>query len=230
MGEKLIKSADRVKDFGEVFTPKWVVEKMLDQPEIAAKVNDLAATFLEPSAGEGAFLVEILKRKMAVAAKVSDNAKQFGDNALLALSTLYGIELMEDNVEMLVMNMVSTFDRNYYLTAAEQFDAVADHRVLKSAKTIIKANMAQGDTLKGIDAEGRPIVFSEWQPVGKTRVQRTVYTFEAIRKGGAAEPAKETEAQLSFLAPQPEPQERAQGPQYAVCTWRDIYLEKIESS
>lgn len=60
--EQLIKSPDRVKDVGEVFTPKRTVEFMLDQPEITAKINDLPATFLEPSAGEGAFLVEILRR------------------------------------------------------------------------------------------------------------------------------------------------------------------------
>ena len=63
MSEKIIKSADRVKNIGEVFTPQKTVDFMLDQPEIKAKVNSLTATFLEPSAGEGAFLVEILKRK-----------------------------------------------------------------------------------------------------------------------------------------------------------------------
>ena len=51
--EQLIKSPDRVKDVGEVFTPRRIVELMLDQPEITAKINDLSATFLEPSAGEG---------------------------------------------------------------------------------------------------------------------------------------------------------------------------------
>ena len=58
--ERLIKSDDRVKDIGEVFTPQRIVDLMLDQPEITARVNDLKTTFLEPSAGEGVFLVEIL--------------------------------------------------------------------------------------------------------------------------------------------------------------------------
>ena len=91
MAEQLIKSAERVKDHGEVFTPKWVVDKMLDQPEIAAKVADLSATFLEPSAGEGAFLVEILRRRLQTAADISSTADTFGINALRGLSTLYGI-------------------------------------------------------------------------------------------------------------------------------------------
>ena len=67
MTEKIIKSVDRVKDIGEVFTPQKTVDFMLDQPEIKEKVNSLTATFLEPSAGEGAFLVEILRRKMEYA-------------------------------------------------------------------------------------------------------------------------------------------------------------------
>ena len=54
---------------------------MLDQPEITAKINDLHATFLEPSAGEGAFLTELLKRKLKVAAKQSKTASAFNTNA-----------------------------------------------------------------------------------------------------------------------------------------------------
>ena len=86
--EKLIKSATRVKDHGEVFTPKWIVDKMIDQPEISAKVHSLTATFLEPAAGEGAFLVAILERKLKYAANQSKSAREFGTNALMVLATL----------------------------------------------------------------------------------------------------------------------------------------------
>ena len=73
MSEKIIKSVDRVKDIGEVFTPQKAVNFMLDQPEIKEKVESLTATFLEPSAGEGAFLVEILRRKLNYAQKQNAN-------------------------------------------------------------------------------------------------------------------------------------------------------------
>ena len=89
--ERLIKSSDRVKSLGEVFTPKNIVKQMLDQPEVMEKVNDLTATILEPSAGEGAFLVEVLRRKMKVALSQSKSADEFDDKSLVALSTLYGI-------------------------------------------------------------------------------------------------------------------------------------------
>ena len=175
MKEKLIKSVDRVKGHGEVFTPRSVVDLMLNQPEIIAKINTPQATFLEPAAGEGAFLVAILERKLKYAAEESKNAREFGNNALLVLSTLYGIELLEDNVEMLVMNMNETFANNYRELGMEFFEAEPDLKVYRSAKIIIRANMAQGDALKKVDASGNPIIFSEWQPIGKTRVQRTEY-------------------------------------------------------
>ncbi|EOD03401.1 Methylase [Lactobacillus delbrueckii subsp. jakobsenii ZN7a-9 = DSM 26046] len=155
--ERLIKSDDRVKDIGEVFTPQRIVDLMLDQPEITARVNDLKTTFLEPSAGEGVFLVEILKRKMKVALEQSKNITKFEDNSLLALSSLYGIELMEDNVEMLVMNMLQEFISDYLSGIhAINPDAKQNEKIIKSAKVIIRANMAQGDALTD-----DPIIFSE---------------------------------------------------------------------
>lgn len=89
MSEKIIKSADRVKNIGEVFTPKKTVDFMLDQPEVKAKVNSLTATFLEPSAGEGAFLVEILRRKLAYAKTQASDNQDLQNKFLQVLSTLF---------------------------------------------------------------------------------------------------------------------------------------------
>lgn len=184
MAEKLIKSSDRVKDIGEVFTPRRIVNLMLDQPEIQEKINDLSATFFEPSAGEGAFLTEILSRKMKVAEGQSNSLNEYENNILLALSTLYGIELMEDNVEMLVMNMASTFDRNYIDVVNRVYEQEPKPKVIKSARVIIQANMAQGDTLKRVTSGGNPIIFSEWKPLKNGKVQRTEFTFDSIVEGG----------------------------------------------
>lgn len=185
--ERLIKSDDRVKDIGEVFTPQRIVDLMLDQPEITAKVNDLKSTFLEPSAGEGVFLVEILKRKMKVALELSKNIAKFEDNCLLALSSLYGIELMEDNVEMLVMNMLQEFISDYLSGIhAINPDAKQNEKIIKSAKVIIRANMAQGDALTYKTSTDDPIIFSEWDTFsknGRLYVQRKEQTFESIVAG-----------------------------------------------
>lgn len=189
MSENLIKSNIRVKQHGEVFTPKQIVNKMLNQPEIQENIKSLTSTFLEPAAGEGAFLIEILRRKLKVALKNSQTLQDFGENSLLALSSLYGIELLEDNIEMLVMNMFSEFN-NAYLSAVMQFEGTVNKHVLDSAKTIIRANMVQGDTLKRINSQGQPIVFSEWKLLplkrGVRKVQRTEFTLDSIIEGGEA--------------------------------------------
>ena len=232
MNDNLIKSADRVKDHGEVFTPKRIVNLMLDQPEIQAKINDLTATFFEPSAGEGAFLVELLKRKLKVARDKSTSASTFNTKSLLALSTLYGIELLEDNVEMLVMNMITTFNQAY-THGITTFNKKPNTKVLDSAKTIMRANMAQGDTLKHITSDGSPIIFSEWTSVG-SKVQRTEYTFESIiTQSGPTGTVQNASEQLDLFAEtdafdNAPKTEQTKLPKYALCNWIDIYKQKLE--
>lgn len=232
MTDRIIKDTKRVRDYGEVFTPKWVVEKMLDQPEVDAKVRSLTATFLEPSAGEGAFLTEVLARKMKYTLEKSKNAREFGNNALMALSSLYGIELLEDNVEMLVINMHDTFSKIYRTFINNVYGSVPDERVFYSAKTIICANMAQGDALKKTDAAGNPIIFSEWKPVGKTKVQRTEYTFESILDGsGPTGTVKDKYEQLDLFTLDGEPyceiDSEPSHRHYRLSLWTDVYRQLV---
>lgn len=226
VSEKIIKSADRVKNIGEVFTPKKTVDFMLDQSEIKEKVNSLTATFLEPSAGEGAFLVELLKRKLLYAKTQANSKKDLQNKFLQALSTLYGIELMEDNVEMLVMNMANTFRDMYFKTfnLKEQ-----NQKVLKSANVIISANMAQGDALTRKTATGSPIVFSEWKPIGKDKVQRTEYTFDSIVEGnGPTGIVQEHTEQLDLFADFDAEPEEPKSKNYIPVKWEDIYKQITE--
>lgn len=236
MKENIIKSAARVKDLGEVFTPKKTVNFMLDQPEIKEKIQDLTATFLEPAAGEGAFLVELLKRKMNVAEKQSQTEKEYEENCLIALSTLYGIEIMEDNVEMVVMNMIMTFTELYSDEVIAKFSAKKPNaHVLKSAQIIIKANIAQGDTLKGIAADGKPIIFSEWKLIkGRAKkVERLEYTFQSILNGGKPESIqKQGFEEMNLFSDYSEikqsEQEKNSKKKYAIVKWTDIYKEELE--
>lgn len=185
--ERLIKSSKRVKDHGEVFTPRRIVALMLDQPEIKQVLSSLTATFLEPAAGEGAFLTEILSRKLALASQLSDSIETFEQNSLIALTSLYGIELLVDNTELLVMHMYRVFYQEY-LRQISKYHASENKKVVKSTLTILKANLVQGDALTGKNKNGDDIVFSEWTllPVkrGVQKVQRTEYTLEAIRTDG----------------------------------------------
>lgn len=226
MVEKLIKSSNRVKNIGEVFTPQRTVNFMLDQPEIVEKINDLKATFLEPAAGEGAFLVELLKRKLSVAVKQSKTTKEMQNNFLLVLSSLYGIELMEDNVEMLVMNMNSTFQQTYFKNFKLKDQ---NKKVLKSAQVIISANMVQGNTLTRKTNTGEPIIFSEWKPVGKNKVQRMEYTFDSIIEGGESTGTVQLQAeQLSLFDDSYIENDESNEKQYLPVKWEDIYKRLIQ--
>lgn len=187
--EKIIKSKKRIQNHGEVFTPKRIINKMLDLPNICEACQNLTSTFLEPAAGEGAFLVEVLNRKMKMVVKnYGDNLIRYENYSLLALSTIYGVELLEDNAQKCVMNMYQVYYEAYQQQAI-QHSAKVNKKVLDSAKLIISNNIAQGNFLTKLAPNGNPIVFSEWNPInlrkdGKTiKVQRTEYTLMDILDG-----------------------------------------------
>lgn len=185
--ERLIKSVRRVKEHGEVFTPKRVVKVMIDQPELQKALHSLTATFLEPAAGEGAFLTEILSRKLDLASSMSDSIADFERNSLIALTSLYGIELLVDNTELLVLHMYRVFYQEY-LRQMGKYQASEKKKVVKSTLTILKVNLVQGDALTGKNKNGDDIIFSEWTLLplkrGAQKIQRTEYTLDAIKTNG----------------------------------------------
>lgn len=132
-GSSLIKSRKRVSDYGEVFTPEWLVKDMCDLiPEWR-----IDTTVLEPACGNGNFLAEILRRKFELC--------ESADDALLALSTTYGVDIQEDNVEECIKRL--------YAMYAERFGESA------LAQIALCCNIVCGDALTGLDKNGRPIKF-----------------------------------------------------------------------
>lgn len=186
MTEEIIKCKTRVQKHGEVFTPKTMVNKMLDIPEIKEACDNLTATFLEPAAGEGAFLVVILERKLnMVTDEYNTDLTQYENYSLLALTTLYGIELLEDNAQTCVMNMFQQY-YDQYKEQVKYHNGKLNEKVLDSAKIIISLNVRNGNFLTRESIDGSPLVFSEWNPIKirKTtkniKVQRTEYTLDEI--------------------------------------------------
>ena len=154
----------------------------------------------------------------------------------MALASLYGIEYLEDNMEMLVMNMLVAFRDDYRNFIRQHFVSEPNPKVEKSAQVIIQANMVHGDTLKKVDIQGTPLIFSEWTniPGRVNKVQRTEYTFEAILAGtgpndvvtGARQGEVEQLDLFSALAPEPSADEQTLTT-YAPVKWQDIYLRKV---
>ena len=240
--EVLIKSKKRVQKHGEVFTPSWMVEKMLDIDGVKKCCENLTATFLEPSAGEGAFLTAILKRKLdMVAEKYCTDINQFENFSLYALSTLYGIELLEDNIQMCVMNLYQEYYENY-LKIVRNFNVKLKNKVLDSAKCIIKSNIRQGDFLTQLTANGDLIVFCEWKiikPLTKQTkiisVSRTEYTLQDIHNKKSNETGKRVyeikplgNNQLSLLDFDEYSDVKSDKYRYVNSKITDIYKEEME--
>jgi len=166
---------------------------MLDTPEIKKACESLTTTFLEPSAGEGAFLVAILERKLDMVSKeYNSDLIQYENYSLLALTTLYGIELLEDNAQTCVMNMYQQYYDSYQ-KQIKYHNGKVNQKVLDSAKKIISLNIANGNFLSRKGVDGRAIVFSEWIPINlrkntkNIRVQRTDYTLDEIYENAKKE-------------------------------------------
>ena len=166
-----VKSKQRVADHGEVFTPAWMVEAMLDL--VKDETERIDARFLEPACGSGNFLVQILGRKLAaVELKYSKSDFERRHYALLALMCIYGIELLADNIaecRAQVLNILAE-----YLTLDESDD------LYRAAAYVLAQNLVHGDALTMCTHEGVPITFAEWGYLGKGKFQRRDFRLDTL--------------------------------------------------
>ncbi|MRR35209.1 SAM-dependent DNA methyltransferase [bacterium] len=166
-----VKSKQRVADHGEVFTPEWMVEAMLDL--VKAESERIDSRFLEPACGSGNFLVRILQRKLAaVELKFGRSDFEKRHYALLALMCAYGIELLEDNIAECRANMLDIFSD--YLNLKESDE------LYKAASYVLSHNIVHGDALKMSTNDGQPITFAEWGYLGKGRFQRRDFRLDVL--------------------------------------------------
>lgn len=176
----LIKSKKRVADHGEVFTPPWLVEKMLDL--VKGETERIDARFLEPACGSGNFLVPILQRKLAaVELKFGKSDFEKRHYALLAVMCAYGIELLDDNIAECRANMLEVFADFLGLTEADE--------LYRAAYYVLSLNLVHGDAMKMRDTAGAPISVVEWGYLGKGRFQRRDFRLDVLT--GAASFAAE---------------------------------------
>lgn len=193
--DNLIKSKNRVQHHGEVFTPKWMVQKMLAEPAIQEKLHDLHATFFEPSAGEGAFLKEILHQKLGYVDEIS-NKTTWKNNALWALMSIYAIELLEDNLIKAKRAMLDVFISHYQAFMQKTLSSNTD--LYKSAKYVIDMNIVQGNTLTFKNSENKLIEFREWIPSGN-KVEQNIFTYKSLFNNDDMDDVNANEEQLSLF-------------------------------
>lgn len=172
----LIKSKQRVADHGEVFTPEWLVEAMLDL--VKDETERLDSRFLEPACGSGNFLTKILKRKLAtVETKYSKSEFDRKHYAVLSLMCIYGIELLKDNIEECKANLLEIFSEYLNLKPEDVLYACGDY--------VLTQNIVHGDALTMKDITGKPITFAEWGYLGKGKFQRRDFRFDVLTGSSA---------------------------------------------
>ena len=167
----LVKSKQRVADHGEVFTPPWMVEAMLDL--VKGESERIDARFLEPACGSGNFMVQILRRKLAaVELKYGKSDFERRHYALLGLMCIYGIELLADNIDECRANVLEVF-ANYL-----QLDETDD--LYRAASYVLQQNLVHGDALTMRDHNGQAITFAEWGYLGKGKYQQRDFRFDVL--------------------------------------------------
>ncbi|HMR94334.1 MAG TPA: N-6 DNA methylase [Microthrixaceae bacterium] len=163
-------------DHGEVFTPAWIAEAMLDL--VKGETERIDSRFLEPACGSGNFLVQVLRRKLAaVELKFGRSDFEKRHYALLGLMCIYGIELLGDNIAECRGNLLVIF--------AEDLGLNEDDDLYRAAANVLSQNLIHGDALTMRTDLDEPIVFAEWGYLGKGRFQRRDFRLDVLTQSAA---------------------------------------------
>lgn len=176
--ETQVKSKKRVADHGEVFTNEREVNAMLDL--VKQETERIDSRFLEPACGNGNFLAEVLRRKLnTVDNRYAKSQTEWEQYAIIAVSSIYGVDILEDNAEECRQRLFTIFDDRY----TAHFKSRCKPKCRRSVLFLLGKNIINGDaTNYCIPNTDKPIIFSEWTPIGK-KIQRKDWVFESLAKG-----------------------------------------------
>jgi SAM-dependent methyltransferase len=175
--EKQVISKQRVTDHGEVFTNQREVKAMLDL--VKQETERIESRFLEPACGTGNFLAEVLERKLEVVKSRYGKVKlEYERNGVLAVSSIYGIDILEDNVQECRDRLFNIFNQKYTVLFAD----LANDKCREAVRYILSRNIIHGDalTLKTVGDRPEPIIFSEWSPVNGSMIKRRDFSFKEL--------------------------------------------------
>ncbi len=146
-----IKSKERVTKYGEVFTAPREVNAMLDL--VKTECDRVDSHFLEPACGDGAFLVEILRRKLDAAKK--SGCFEYERMSIIAVMSVFGIDIQSDNVETARQRLFDIWLTDFQ----DWFQYEPTDARMNRIRMILKRNIVCGDFLTGLTSEGEPIWF-----------------------------------------------------------------------
>lgn len=174
---KQVVSKKRVADHGEVFTGEREVNAMLDL--VRNETERIESRFLVPACGKGNFLIKTLERKLyVVETRYRKNQLDYERNAVLSISSIYGIDILEDNVVECRKQLFELFEQKY----SSLFKNRAKDECRNAMQFILEKNIIWGDalTLKTVNDNPQPIVFSEWSPVNGSFFKRRDFAFHEL--------------------------------------------------
>ncbi|MBN1972582.1 MAG: hypothetical protein JW787_03015 [Sedimentisphaerales bacterium] len=171
--EKQVVSRKRVADHGEVYTARREVNAMLDL--VKQETERIESRFLEPACGTGNFLAEVLERKLRIVeSRYGKSLLEYERNAFLAVTSIYGIDILEDNVIKCRKRLSDIFNQCY--------NSLFKEECLNAVRYILERNIIWGDALKleTVEENPKPIVFSEWSPVNGSMIKRRDFAFHEL--------------------------------------------------
>lgn len=174
----LVRSRKRVSDHGEVFTPGWMVEDMLDQ--VKDETDRIGSRFLEPACGSGNFLAPVLLRKLQVVkGRYSKSLFELEHQGLYALMSVYGIELLPDNLEECRARLLAIFLEFLGASAAPEW--------ARAGSVVLTANIIQGDAMTMQTPTNEMIQFPEWAYIGRGKYQRRDFRLDSLSQRSKVE-------------------------------------------
>jgi len=201
MSKIQIKSKKRVADHGEVFTAKREVNAMLDL--VKHETERIESRFLEPACGNGNFLIEILERKLNIVENRYNRSQiEFEMNAVIAISSLYGVDILNDNVIECRKRLYKCFNEKYDKLYKEK--CKEDCR--KTVDFILSKNIIWGDALdyKMVNDKSTFITFCEWSPLNDFMIKRRDFTLQQLLANEAFTEYADDQGIEDFMIPDKE--------------------------
>ena len=178
MIEQQVKSRRRVADHGEVFTAEREVKAMCDL--VKQETERIESRFLEPACGNGNFLAEVLSRKLAVVkSRYGKSPFDYERYSVLAMTSLYGVDILEDNAEECRQRLFYIWNKEYTVNAKAQ----VNEQCREAVRFILRKNILCGDALTMLQADGSPIVFAEWSLVTGNQMKRRDFALDELLNG-----------------------------------------------
>ena len=173
-----VKSKERVTDHGEVFTNEREINAMLDM--VKQETERIDSRFLEPACGDGNFLAEILRRKLAVVKqRYGKSVSEYEKYCFVAVGSIYGVELLQDNAADCRDRLFDIVEGEYMRVCKKK----PNPKFLPAIRYVIERNILCGDALTLLQDDGEPIIFSEWSMAVGIKIKRRDFRLDEMLEG-----------------------------------------------